>query len=168
MPLIDLLAIAPFYLPMMGVDLRAFRALRLFRLLRVAKLGRYSMALKLIGHVVRSKREELITTVIFMLLLLLFASSLMYFAERDVQPEVFGSIPESMWWAVTTLTTVGYGDVSPVTPVGKALGSVVAILGVGMFALPTGILGSGFVEAIENQKNDSGICPTCGQCVKGK
>ena len=167
MPLIDLLAIAPFYLPVLGLDLRAFRALRLFRLLRIAKLGRYTSALGLIGHVVRSKREELITTVVFILLLLLFASSLMYFAERDIQPEVFGSIPASMWWAVTTLTTVGYGDVSPVTPVGKVLGSVVAILGVGIFALPTGILGSGFVEAIENQKSKSGICPTCVQIVAG-
>ncbi len=163
MVLIDLLAILPFYLPFLGLDLRFMRAVRLFRFFRIAKLGRYSTALQTLGSVLHSRKEELFSTLLILLLLLLVASSLMYFAENTGQPESFSSIPAAMWWAVATLTTVGYGDVLPVTPLGKLLASFIAILGIGMFALPTGILGAAFVEEIQKVKDGVRICPHCGK-----
>ncbi len=159
---IDLLAILPFYLPLLGVDLRFMRAVRLFRAFRLAKLVRYSSALHTFGRVISAKKEELVTTLSFMFLLLLLAASLMYFLEHEAQPEVFSSIPAAMWWGVTTLTTVGYGDLYPVTAMGRVLGSVIAILGIGMVALPTGILGSAFVEDLQTRKGPK-LCPHCGE-----
>lgn len=90
---------------------------------------------------------------------------MMYFDEHSVQPENFSSIPATMWWAVATLTTVGYGDVYPVTHIGKLTASVIAILGIGMFALPTGILGAGFVEEANRQRQKPIKCPQCGKEV---
>lgn len=152
MALIDLLAILPFYLPffMSGVgDLRHLRAARLFRFFKVI---RYSRTLRLLQRVVWDRREELFMSTLFLLVLLLFSASLMYYAEHAAQPEDFASIPAAMWWAVATLTTVGYGDVFPVTTFGRTLASVIAILGIGMFALPTGILGAAFMEEVEAEK----------------
>lgn len=161
--LVDLLAILPFYLPMISLDLRSLRAVRLFRLLRMVKLARYSEALRLIGRVLVSRRAELLTTLFILLMLVLLASSLMYFAERDAQPEAFASIPAAMWWAVATLSTVGYGDVYPITVAGKLLASVIAFLGIGLFALPTGILGAAFVEEMQRRKSVPRCCPHCGR-----
>lgn len=145
--LVDLMAILPFYLPMViALDLRFIRAVRLFRLFRLFKMGRYSESLKTLGNVLKEKKEELLITVFVVFILLVVASSLMYFVENEAQPEVFSSIPAAMWWGVATLTTVGYGDICPITPIGKLLGATIAIMGIGMFALPAGILGSGFVE----------------------
>jgi voltage-gated potassium channel len=161
--LIDLLAILPFYLPFLGFDLRVLRALRLFRLARIGKLGRYSESLRTLGRVVVAKKEELIVTLSILSLLLILASSVMYFVEHEAQPTVFSSIPAAMWWAVATLTTVGYGDTYPVTIAGKAIASVISILGIGMFALPTGILGAAFVEEVEKKKKGRARrCPHCG------
>lgn len=166
---VDLLAILPFYLPMVGMDLRSFRALRLFRLSRIAKLGRYSEALKLTGRVFASRKAELAMTVFVLLVLVLLASSLMYFAERDSQPDKFSSIPAAMWWAVATLSTVGYGDVYPVTAAGKLLGAVIAVLGIGMFALPTSILGAAFVKELsQRMTQESRHCPHCGRVLEAK
>ena len=131
--LIDLMAFLPFYLPMiLPLDLRFIRVLRLFRLFRLFKLGRYSRSLKTLGNVLKEKKEELIVTLFVVLILLVIASSLMYFVENRAQPQAFSSIPAAMWWGVSTLTTVGYGDVYPVTPLGKFLGAVTAIFGIGM------------------------------------
>lgn len=164
--LIDLFAVLPFYIPFLGLDLRFIRAVRLFRLFRVAKLGRYSMALRTVGRALSAKKEELLTSVFFLLLLLLLASSLMYFAENKAQPERFSSIPSAMWWGVVTLTTVGYGDVYPVTGVGKALASITAILGIAMFALPTGILGAAFIEETQKSNRGAKLCPHCGKEIE--
>lgn len=161
--IIDLLAILPFYLTFFTADMRFLRALRLFRIFRVAKLGRYSSSFRLFGRVFTSKREELLITVMVMLLLIVMSASLMYFAENEAQPDKFPDIPSTMWWAVVTLTTVGYGDVFPITPLGKGLAMVIAVLGVGMFALPAGILGAGFVEEIQKQKAKRTTCPHCGK-----
>jgi voltage-gated potassium channel len=167
--LIDLLAIAPFFLEFLAVDLRFIRSLRLFRLLRIFKLARYSASMQTLGNVLKSRREELLVTLFVVLILLLFASSAMYYAEHDEQPDKFSSIPASMWWGVATLTTVGYGDVFPVTPQGKMLGAVIAVLGVGLFALPTGILASGFAEELQKtKKRASLLCPHCGRDVNEK
>ena len=144
MAVIDFLAIAPFYVSMLFViDLRF---LRVFRLLRLLKVTRYSPAIEMLGRVLYNERRSLLSALLFMLILLVFAASLMHVIEQSVQPEAFGSIPDAMWWAVVTLTTVGYGDVSPITPFGKLLGAMVTILGVGTFALPAGILASGFAQ----------------------
>ncbi|MFQ5707476.1 MAG: ion transporter [bacterium] len=165
---IDLMAILPFYLPMfITLDLRFLRALRLFRLFRMFKLARYSESMKTLGNVFRKKKEELVITVFAVFILLIFASSMMYFIESQAQPEVFSSIPASMWWGVATLTTVGYGDVYPITPFGKLLGAVIAILGIGIFALPAGILASGFSEEIEKRDRHHGKhCPHCGKEIQ--
>lgn len=163
MAIVDLLAILPFYLPMvLPLDLRILRVLRLFRLFRVLKLSRYSQSLRTIGIVLSAKKEDLIVTFFAMMLLLILASSLMYVIERDAQPEAFSSIPASMWWAVVTLTTVGYGDVYPATPLGKLIGALIALLGVGMVALPAGMLASGFAEELQRRKRQP-TCPHCGE-----
>lgn len=170
--IIDLLAIAPFYLPLLFPDLRFLRAIRLFRLFRLLKMGRYSQTLKGLVRVLKAKREDLVISFFTIFILLVFSSSLIYFIEHEVQPEAFPNIPASMWWGVVTLTTVGYGDVYPITPIGKVLGAALAILGIGIFALPAGILASGFAEELEKrQKRRSRsqqvvtekICPHCGQ-----
>jgi len=151
--LIDLLAILPFYLPFIGGDFRFVRAVRLFRLFRVLKLARYSFALSSVKGVLLKKREELLCTLFLLVLLLLFSSSLMYYVEGEAQPNAFSSIPMAMWWGVATLTTVGYGDVYPVTAIGKMLGSVIAVLGIGLFALPAGLIGGAYLEEVEERKN---------------
>ena len=102
-------------------------------------------------------------TAFLVVMLLVMASSLMYFAEKDAQPDAFSSILSAMWWGVTTLTTVGYGDVYPVTPGGRILARIIAILGIGMFALPAGILASGFAEEIQKRRGIRRICPHCGR-----
>lgn len=162
--LIDLLAIVPFYIPMLiPIDLRVLRLFRLFRLARLFKMGRYSRAFRTFALVLRTKREELVIAVVAVLILLLITSSLMYFVENEAQPDVFTSIPAAMWWGAAALTTVGYGDVYPITALGKVLGVVSAILGIGLFALPAGILASGFTDALASTCSEDGLCPTCGQ-----
>jgi len=168
--IVDLLAILPFYLRMIipmiiPFDLRFLRAFRLMRILRMFKIGRYSESLRMFGRVLKAKKEELLIAVFMILILLIISSSLMYFVENEAQPQTFSSIPDAMWWGVTTLTTVGYGDVYPVTPVGKFLGAIIAILGIGIFALPTGILASGFVEEIQKRRTKRIICPHCGKDI---
>lgn len=166
MSIIDLFAVLPFYMAFVPFDLRFIRALRLFRLFRIAKLGRYSSSVRLFGRVFRNKKEELIITIMVMLLLVVLASSSMYYAENEAQPDKFPDIPATMWWSVVTLTTVGYGDIYPITPLGKFLGMIIAILGIGMFALPTGILGASFVEEIQKQKSKRAVCPHCGKEIE--
>lgn len=163
MALVDLLSVLPFFLPFLGVDLRFARALRIMRLLRLAKLARYSHALRMVGRVITGKKEELASTFSLVGVLLLVASSLMYFAERDAQPEKFSSIPAAMWWGIVTLTTVGYGDVFPITPHGQLLSAVIALLGIGVVALPTGILGAAFVEEMQASRRERTVV-LCGRC----
>ncbi len=148
---IDILAIAPFYLGMIlaTTDLRVLLVLRLLRLL---KLARYSPALASLGRVLSEERRALGAAVFVMLVLLTVAATAMYHAERHAQPEVFGSIPDAMWWAMATLTTVGYGDVVPVTTIGRLIGGVVMVIGIGMFAIPIGIIASGFSSEIHRRE----------------
>ncbi|HSU16124.1 ion transporter [Longimicrobium sp.] len=164
MALVDVLAVLPFFAAAGAVDLRVLRAARLFRLVRLLKATRYIAAMRVFRHVLRTKREELVLTTAIMSMLLVVAASVMYFAENEAQPQKFSSIPESMWWAVATLTTVGYGDVYPVTPLGRLAGGCIAILGLGFFALPTAILGAGFVDAVQMLKAPP-VCPHCGKSV---
>jgi voltage-gated potassium channel len=164
--LVDLIAILPFYLPMfIPLDLRFIRALRLFRLFRLLKMARYSESLKTLGNVLKEKKEELLMAMFTTFILLIITSSLMYFVENKAQPEVFSSIPATLWWGVETLTTVGYGDVYPVTPMGKFLGAIIAILGIGTIALPVGILTSGFAKEIQRRHGKRNLCPHCGKDI---
>jgi voltage-gated potassium channel len=175
MAIVDLIAIVPFFLPsLLIVDTRFVRALRLVRLLRVLKLGRNNESFALYGRIVRAKAPDLFAAVAMLLLLLLLASSIMYFVEHDAQPEVFSSIPQSMWWGIVTMTTIGYGDTYPVTALGKVIGGFVALFGVAFFALPPSILVSGIMDEMHRKREiemeqaeatRSVACPHCGQLI---
>jgi voltage-gated potassium channel len=151
MALIDLFAIAPFWLSVFfPVDLRF---LRVARLLRILKLSRYSAAMNLLFEVLREEVRVIMAALFVVVVLIVLMASATFLVENRAQPEDFASIPDAMWWAVVTVTTVGYGDVVPVTPMGKILGSILGLIGVGMVALPAGILASGFNEAMHRRRN---------------
>ncbi|MEJ8567046.1 ion transporter [Elongatibacter sediminis] len=154
--LIDLLAIAPFYvflfLPISTHSTLLLRIFRGLRLLRIFKLTRYSPALNVLRSVLIQEARTLILVAFLLLVILVFASWGIYLLERDVQPEAFGSIPRAMWWAVVSLTTVGYGDVVPVTGFGRAFAGLIALIGIGMAALPAGILASGFASEMRRRE----------------
>lgn len=163
MALIDLFAILPFYLPyLMPVDLRVLRALRVVRLFRLFKINRYTSALLTIGRVFRRKASQLVSSVSVVFLLMVIASVLMYNAEHEAQPDAFANAFSALWWAVSTLTTVGYGDIFPVTAAGKLLGGVVSLLGIGLVAVPTGIISAGFMEQSTRSDGKKTHCPYCG------
>ena len=150
--IVDLIAILPSLLAFLfpTVDLRFVRALRIFRLL---KFSRYSNSINTLLIVLWDQRKSFGAAFFILFIVLIISSSGMYLVEKDVQPEKFGSIPKSMWWSIVTLTTVGYGDVFPITSLGKIFGSVIIILGIGTVALPAGILASAFTEHTKrNQK----------------
>ncbi len=154
--IIDLLAIVP-TLASLGVGggsvlLRFFRVLRI---LRLAKLGRMSDAWHDLAAAIHERRHELLLTVSIAGVVLLVASTLMYWAEADAQPDKFGSIPRAMWWCIVTLTTVGYGDVYPVTLLGKSLAGLVAIAGIGLIAMPTGILAAAFSDVVQRRREEA-------------
>ncbi len=147
---IDLLAIVPFFMPFItNVDLRHIRIVRIVRLLRVFNLTKYSQSLRLIYRIIIEKKQELTATLLLFFSMLIISASLIYWFEKDMQPEKFPSILHACWWAVVTLTTIGYGDVYPVTPAGQILGGIVGIMGVIITAIPVGIISSGFVQKME-------------------
>lgn len=164
--LIDFFAILPFYLPMLiPFDLRFLRAIRLIRIIRLFKLGRYTESVRQFSRVLKLKRAELLTTVFIIFILLIVASSLLYYVEHNAQPDKFASIPEAMWWGVVTLTTVGYGDIYPITGLGKFLGAIISLMGIGLFALPTGLISAGFIEEIAKKRRTLRKCPKCGATI---
>ncbi|MEG4800607.1 ion transporter [Microcoleus sp. ARI1-B5] len=152
--LIDLVSILPFYALLLFPNLSFVNLIRLLRLLRLLKMSRYSESVRTLGAVLYAKKEELIATAFAVFILLIFASSVMYFVECEAHPKAFGSILDAMWWGVVTLTTVGYGDIYPITPLGKLLGAILAFLGIGIFALPAGIIASGFSEEVQRRKQE--------------
>ena len=148
--IVDLLAIVPFYLLSFGLLGSAdMRFLRVVRLLRVLKLTRYSVALNMLVTTFAENGRSLSAAFFILLTVMLLAASGIYYFERDAQPVAFGSIPAAMWWAFATLTTVGYGDVTPLTVGGKIFGAAITVVGLGMVALPTGILASGFAQQLK-------------------
>ncbi len=153
MALIDLLAVVPFFMFQFGLfpiqDLSFLKTLRLFR---VFKLTRYSRTMQLLQHVLNENRQLFIATLAILIVVMLIAACGIYLFERDAQPQAFGSIPAAMWWAFATLTTVGYGDVTPITIGGRIFGAGITVLSVGMVALPAGILASSFSEQIRNRE----------------
>lgn len=160
--LVDLAAFLPGLLSVGEADLRVVRLLRLLRVARVGKLGRYSAAASTLYKVVCQKREELMATLSLVVLVGIVCATLVYYAEHRAQPEAFPDIPHALWWAFVTITTVGYGDVTPITPLGKAIGVVTALLGILMIALPTGVLGAAFLEEVNRGKTPR-TCPHCGK-----
>ena len=152
MAIIDLAAILPFYLSIFfAIDLRF---LRVVRLLRVFKLTRYSPAMSMLMDVLREEASSFFAGFFILFVLLILAASGAYLAEQEAQPDKFGSVPQAMWWAIVTLTTVGYGDATPVTAAGKIFGSIVTIIGIGMAALPAGILASGLAKHLEQRRDN--------------
>ena len=164
MAIIDLISILPFLVPVLHTyNLIGVRVFRLVRLLRVFKLNRYSDALAAIGDVLRSKAQQMVASVFFVFIILILASLLIYYAEHDAQPDQFENAFSGLWWAVATLTTVGYGDIYPITPLGRVLGAIIAILGIGMVAVPTSILSAGFMETLEEQTSGQKDAGSAGQ-----
>ncbi len=165
--LIDLIAFLPWYLyRLLGFDLRIFRILRLLRFFRLFRLTAYMKATKLVVNVFKSKANELALSFILTIFLVIIASCLVYFAEHNVKGTNFTSIPATMWWAVVSLTTVGYGDMIPVTVFGKIFASLILFAGVAMLALPAGIITAGFLEEMKLMKKQKVLkCPHCGEDI---
>jgi voltage-gated potassium channel len=130
------------------------------------KIARYLHALNIFRRVLKDRKEQLVLSFIFVLFVLVVISFVMFYVENEAQPDKFSSIPATMWWGISTLTTVGYGDIVPITAWGKFLGGIFAIAGVGLLALPAGILSSGFFEMLHRKnapQKTSKICPHCGK-----
>lgn len=167
MAVIDLISLLPSLITFLSVNLIVLRLLKLVRLLRVFKINRYTSALRDIAAVFRKKASQLISSMMVVSLLMIIASVMMYDAEHDAQPDKFDNALSGMWWAIATLTTVGYGDIVPVTVLGKIMSAVIALLGIGLVAVPTGIITAGFSEQLqqrvsEEEKDKKEFCPYCG------
>lgn len=153
--LVDLLALIPFIVTLGVSDAFVMRLMRLLRLLRLARLGRFSDAIDAVLTAVAERRYELMLSLLAAMFLLVGSSSVLYLVEAEAQPEAFGSIPRALWWSVATLTTVGYGDVTPITAVGKIFAGVTAIAGIGLIAMPTGVLAAAFSDALQRRRAGS-------------
>jgi len=168
--LIDLLAILPFYLhTMLGFDLRILRMLRLMRFFRLFRLTAYMKSAQMIMNVFKTRVHELLLSLVLVIFLIVFSSSILYFAEHNhpVNKDLFTSIPATVWWSVVTLTTTGYGDMYPMTTLGKAMAGIIMLTGVAFFALPAGIITAGFLEESRKaRKPRSARCPHCGKEIE--
>lgn len=153
--LLDLLAICPVFFAAIGNEAFLLRLVRLVRILRLAKLGRYSAAVSDIARAIHLKRYQLGVSLLGGLILLLISATCLYVVESGDQPEAFGSIPRAMWWSIATLTTVGYGDVYPVTAIGKLFASMTAVVGIGLIALPAGIVAAAFAEVVAQRREEA-------------
>jgi voltage-gated potassium channel len=163
---IDLLSIAPFFLTFTAVDLRTLRLVRLVRIGRLIRFKGYRTALDAIRTVILEQREELVLCVAIFLMLTFISGSAIYYFESPVQPEKFPDVPSSLSWAIGTLTASSSQDVAPVTAAGKVCSSIISILGILMFALPTGILSAGFMDYAKNlRKHETQLCPHCGKAI---
>jgi voltage-gated potassium channel len=164
--LIDILAILPFYIPfIIKVDLRFLRVLRLVRFFRIFKISRYNSTLKLFWDVFREKKAEIQMTFFIATLLILVSAFTMYHVENPVQPDKFTNIFKSLWWTVATLTSIGNQDIAPITVLGKIISGLMSVMGIGLIALPTGIISAGFIEKIDKNKSQKKkeVCPHCGK-----
>lgn len=150
--LIDLVAFASFFVSRLFGEGYILRLIRLVRIIRIAKLGRFSRAFQNILQAIYDKRYEMFISFCVAVVLLLVSSIALYLIEGHAQPVAFGSIPRAMWWSVVTLTSVGYGDVYPITPLGRVFAAITSITAIGLIALPAGILASAFSEALTKSK----------------
>ena len=149
--IIDMVSIFPFYLNL-AFDGRILRMLKLARLFRVFKIARYNESMKDIIEVIRAKRSEIGVIMGLIIIIMIISAFLMYYAENEEHPDVFPNVLSCLWWSIVTMTTIGYGDVYPLTGVGKIIGSVMALLGIGLVAMPTGIISAGFLEKVNERK----------------
>ena len=147
--LLDATAVAATLAPVVASGFVSLRLLRVIAILRFARLGRFSTAVRHLTQAVSERRDELMLTVLLAFALIILGATAMWLAEGHAQPDKFGSIPRAMWWAAVTLTTIGYGDVFPITIVGKFIAVIVAIAGIGLIAMPAGILAAAFSDAIQ-------------------
>ncbi len=163
--LIDLLAILPFYVHVVvGLDLRVLRMLRLLRFLRLYRLTAYMKSARMVKNVFITRANDLKLSLVIILTLIIVASCMVYFAEHHAQPQIFSSIPATLWWAIITVTSVGYGDMVPVTLTGKTLAGIISLLGLAVYALPAGIITAGFLdEGRKARKQKIDFCPHCGK-----
>lgn len=154
---VDLVAFLPSLIPtLVVVDLRTLRLVRLMRLLRVLKMSRYSTAVSALTDVIRLEASRLGAVVVAVCVVVVLSASLVFFTERSAQPAAFPHMTSALWWAVATLSTVGYGDVYPITPLGKFIAGTVAVLGVGLFAVPAGIIASAYQHRMQTQQSSTG------------
>ncbi len=165
--LIDLAAILPFYLHVLiGFDLRILRMLRLLRFFRLFRLTAYMRSAHAIANIFKKRLNELLLSLVLVIFLIIIASSILYFTEHlhPINKNNFTSIPETIWWAVVTLTTTGYGDMVPMTSLGKTMAGIIMLTGVAFFALPAGIITAGFLEEFrKTRKKQNHTCPHCGK-----
>jgi voltage-gated potassium channel len=162
--LIDFIALIPFFIQIIiNIDFDFLRIIRLFRILGILKINRYTNSLLNVGKVIKSKSIQLISSMFVVSVLILFSSVLMYYIENEAQPDKFDNAFSGVWWSIATLTTVGYGDIYPITVLGKILGVIIAFLGIGLVAVPTGIISAGFIEQMNESKEVKKYCPYCGK-----
>ena len=153
--IVDLVSILPFYLTFTNIDLRVLRMIRLLRFFRVFKITRYNNSMKLVVDVIKDKSSEIGVIMGLIIIIMIISSFLLFYAEHDAQPEQFPNVLGCLWWAIVTMTTIGYGDVFPITLVGKIVCSTMALLGIGLVAMPTGIISAGFLEKVNERKKES-------------
>lgn len=184
--LVDLLAILPLYLQafLPGLDLRFVRALRLFRLFRLFRFGKLQESVQMFAVVIRRRRDELIISFAVVFISVVVISYIMFMIEHEAQPDAFSSVPASMWWGIITMTTIGYGDLAPITVPGQLLGGIVGFLGLCVLALPISIIGAGFIHELQARARDERLaewertkdlgvaqtqelrCPHCGEEIR--
>lgn len=161
---IDFISIFPFYLPILvGYPISIIRSIRVLRLFQIFKMGRYITGLASMGAVLVERRFQLVSSLVVIFLFMLMASVLMYSVEHPVQPDVFQNAFSGLWWAITTITTVGYGDIYPITAAGRVISGIIALLGVSLVAIPSGIISAGFAQQIEKKRHPQHFCPYCGK-----
>ena len=161
--IVDFLSFFPFYLPFFFPNgIMAIRLLRIMRILRLFRVSRYNNGLYVILYILKEKKNQLISSVFVIFILMLAASMLIYEVEHEVQPEAFNNMLSGFWWASSAILTIGYGDICPITVAGKILAVIISILGVGLVAIPTGIISAGFIEQIDRGKKKK-YCPHCGE-----
>lgn len=169
MAIIDLLSILPFYLPITGISVGSLKTVRLIRVLRIFKINRYTTALTLIARVLKTRATQLLSSIFVIFILIFIAAMLMYDVEHQAQPEVFNNALSAMWWAMSTITTVGYGDIYPITTIGRVISGIITFLGIGLTAIPTGIISAGFIEqskvikSLKEHSKKEGYCHHCGE-----
>jgi len=177
MAIVDLVAIIPFYLgALVPINMVMVRSLRVLRMLRILKVTRYSSALTMVGKILKLRSKHLMSSILMIFLMMMIIAVIMYHVENEAQPDAFNNAFDSLWWAIATITTVGFGDVAPITTIGRIMGGLIALLGVGLVAIPTGILTDGFIREmtkeerreralLRKQKPETVTCPKCGvQC----
>jgi voltage-gated potassium channel len=166
--IIDFMAIASFYLSFIfPININILRIFRILRILKLLRAKHYSVDIHHVGTVLGRKASQLIVSILIIFIMMIISSMLLYTVENNAQPDVFGDAVSGLWWAITTMSTIGFGDIYPVTPLGKVINSIFSLLNIGLLAIPTGIISSGFIENRHESRSYKHIkkhfCPHCGK-----